>query len=264
MVGVGLVHKTLQILDLFQPDHSSWSLNEMVKVTGIPKSTIHRLVRFLTDRGYLALLEERHRYTLGPASIDLGWRAWSSFDFREFCRPSLQRLAFQTQETVLLTSVVGSGNAVRCVDQIESTREGLRVFEKIGAIFPLHAGAAPKAVLAFLSDEDRHQYIAGSLEAITDTTIVDPKELSRDLQNIRSRGYSISWEETYEGVAGVGTPFFWSDGRPAGSMAIAVPIQRATSETIKTFGCLLRDACARIDERLSQYSPQSALEKLSA
>ncbi|WP_419906397.1 IclR family transcriptional regulator [Hoeflea sp.] len=246
--GVGLVQKTLQVLDLFQLDRPNWSQSELTQATGMPRSTINRLVRFLTDRGYLALPEGRNRYTLGPAAIDLGRRASALFDFREICQPALEQLARQTTETVLLTSVVSAGNAVRCVDQIESTREGLRVFEQIGAVFPLHAGAAPKAVLAFLPEEDRKRYLSRPMSAITGATIIDPDLLERDLRSTRNRGYSVSREETYEGVAGVGAPFFWSDGRPAGSMAVAMPIQRASGEAIAWCGDLLQQACSKVDE----------------
>lgn len=261
IAGVGLVQKTLQILDLFQLDSPKWTQVELAKATGIPRSTINRLVRFLTDRGYLAHLQGRNRYTLGPAAIDLGRRATALFDFREICLPALEQLSRETGETVLLTSIVSSGNAVRCVDQIESTREGLRVFEQIGAIFPLHAGAAPKAVLAFLPDEERDRYLQRPLAAITARTIVELDALRGDLRQTRKRGYSISREETYEGVVGVGAPFFWSDGRPAGSMAVALPIQRATPEAVERFGRLLNDACARIGGLLST---QDAAAKFKA
>jgi DNA-binding IclR family transcriptional regulator len=60
--GVGLVQKTLQILDLFQRDAPNWSQGEIAQTTGMPKSTVNRLVKFLTDRGYLTLIEGRNRY----------------------------------------------------------------------------------------------------------------------------------------------------------------------------------------------------------
>lgn len=252
--GVGLLAKALHILDLFQIETPTWSQADLVRETGMTKSTVNRLVRYLTERGYLALLDGRGRYTLGPAAIDLGRRATALFDFREICQPVLEQLSQATNETVLLTSVVASGNAVRCVDQIESTREGLRVFEQIGAIFPLHAGAAPKAVLAFLDDAARTRYLTRPMAAMTENTIIDPVRLMNEIEDTRARGYSISREETYTGVAGVGAPFFWPDGRPAGSLAVAAPIHRATDEAIEIFGRALLAAARRIDSLLAGQS----------
>ncbi|PHR90712.1 MAG: hypothetical protein COA78_34600 [Blastopirellula sp.] len=249
--GVGLVQKTLQILDLFQLVTPNWSQSEITQSTGMPKSTVNRLVKFLSDRGYLILLEGRNLYSLGPASIDLGRRASALFDFRGICQPMLEKLSRETGETVLLTSLVGSGNAVRCSDQIESTHEGLRVFEQLGSVFPLHAGAAPKAVLAFLPVEDRERYLSRPMAPVTKNTIIDAAVLNRELETTRKRGYAISKEETYEGVAGIGAPFFWTDGRPAGSLAIALPLYRASSQTIKRFGNLLINACGEVNSILS-------------
>lgn len=249
--GVGLLHKALQIFDLFQIDRPNFSQSEIAKVTGMPRSTVNRLVKFLNEKKYLCLLDGQNRYSLGPASIDLGQRASSLFDLRGICRPILQSLSRTTGETVLLTSIVGKRNAVRCVDQIESTIEGLRVFEKIGAIFPLHAGASPKAVLAAFTDEEQDRYLSGRLDQITNNTITEVKEIKQELIETRKLGYSLSNGETYDGVVGIGAAFLWSSCKPAGSIAIALPSQRASSEKIKIFGQLLIEACFEINEILS-------------
>jgi IclR family acetate operon transcriptional repressor len=254
--GVGLLHKMLQILDLFQPDSPGWSQVELVRATGLTKSTVNRLVRYLCERGYLISLQRRGRYTLGPAAIDLGRRATAQFDLREICQPTMEDLARATDETVLLTALTAAGNAVRCVDQIESTFGGLRVFEHIGATFPLHSGAAPKAVLSFLGEPERKRYVSQKMAASTPHTIVEPKTLLANLAEIRSRGYAISREETYEGVVGVAGPFFWSDRRPAGSIAVACPLHRASDEAIAGFGAQVIAAGREITTLLAGTDPR--------
>ena len=261
--GVGLVQKTLQILDLFQRDAPNWSQGEIAQATGMPKSTVNRLVKFLTDRGYLTLIEERNRYSLGPASIDLGRRASAQFDFRGICRPILERLSQNTSETVMLTSVIGSGSAVRCVDQIESTHEGLRVFEQIGSIFPLHAGASPKAVLAALSPAGRDQYMSRPLTGISSQAPVDPAILRDDIVATIERGYAISHGETYEGVVGIAAAFYWSNKRPAGSLAVALPVQRASAEVVARIGSLLKIASEDVSAILSVETPSQQIREAS-
>ena len=261
--GVGLVQKTLQILDLFQNDAPDWSQGEIAQATGMPRSTVNRLVKFLTDRGYLSLLEGRNRYSLGPASIDLGRRASAQFDFRGICRPVLEQLSQKTRETVILTSVVAAGNAVRCVDQIESTREGLRVFEQIGSIFPLHAGASPKAVLAVLEPDEQERYLSRELARVTEQTVTDAEILRLEIAETSARGYSVSNGETYEGVSGIAAAFFWGTGRPAGSLAIAVPSQRAADEAVQDIGELLIAACADLNARLSTQQPTAEIRNAS-
>ncbi len=249
--GVGLIQKTLQILDLFQANAPGWTQSEIAKETGIPRSTVNRLVKFLTERGHLTVLYGQNRYSLGPASIDLGRRAAALFDYRGLCRPVLARLSQETQETIILTSVVAAGNAVRCVDQIESTRDGLRVFEQIGSVFPLHAGAAPRAVLAALPESDRERFLSGQLTAITDSTPTSAAELRRKIAETHRRGFAVSNGETYEGVVGIGAAFYWGDGSPAGSLAIALPAQRAPEDVVTQMGDLLKGACDEISAMMA-------------
>ena len=210
----------------------------------------------MCERGYLTSLQRRGRYTLGPAAIDLGRRATAQFDLREICQPTMEDLARATDETVLLTALTAAGNAVRCVDQIESTCGGLRVFEHVGATFPLHSGAAPKAVLSFLAESERKRYVIQKMAASTPHTIVEPKALLANLAETKSRGYAISREETYEGVVGVAGPFFWSDQRPAGSIAVACPLHRASEEAVAGFGTRVIAAGREITTLLSGTYPR--------
>ncbi|MDE0698552.1 MAG: IclR family transcriptional regulator [Boseongicola sp.] len=249
--GVGLIQKTLQILDLFQANAPAWTQSEISKKTGMPRSTVNRLVKFLTERGHLTVLYGQNRYSLGPASVDLGRRAAALFDFRGLCRPVLARLSQETQETIILTSVVGAGNAVRCVDQIESTRDGLRVFEQIGNVLPLNAGAAPRAVLAALPESDRERFLSGQLRAVTDSTPTSTAGLRRKIAETRRRGFAVSNGETYEGVVGIGAAFYWGDGSPAGSLAIALPAQRASADVVTRMGELLKGACDEVSAMMA-------------
>lgn len=239
--GVGLVQKTLQILDLFQPAAPVWAQADIARATGMPRSTVNRLVRFLADRGYLAEVPGQRAHTLGPAAIDLGRRAAAMFDLRAACRDVLEGLARDTGETVILTALNAAGTEVRCVDQIESTHEGLRVFEQIGSVFPLHAGASPKAVLAMMPEAARERYLARDL-AGPDGAPVDIAALRADLRDTAARGHAISRGETYPGVVGLAAAFFWGDGRPAGSLAVALPDHRATPQAIARIGALLDTA----------------------
>lgn len=234
--GVGLITKTFQILDLFQIDAPTWSQSELIRETGMNRSTASRLVRYLVDTGYLVLHATTGRYGLGVAAIDLGRRAKASFDLKEVCQPALERVSKITDETIILTALDRANNSAVCVDQIEGQRGGLRVFEKIGATFPLHAGAAPKAILALLPEEIQNRYIAGNLAQITEHTLTREQDLKTDFDKIKANGYSVSLEETYEGVAGIAAAFLGPDGYPVGSIAIALPVQRINDEKTIALG----------------------------
>ncbi|MBZ0217237.1 MAG: IclR family transcriptional regulator [Fimbriimonadaceae bacterium] len=249
--GVGLLSKAFQILDLFQPETPSWTQSDIVRATGLNRSTANRLVRYLARTGYLIQIGATGQYRLGLASLDLGRRARSSFDLHDVCRPILERLSRETEESVLLTAFDETNLTAVCVDQIESRRDGILVFARIGAMFPLHAGAAPKAILAALPQAAQEDYFSRDLEKISERTIVDPDKLRADMELTGERGYSVSFQETYDGTAGIGAAIRGPDGKPLGSMAIALPIQRINEEKIETYGRMLVKAVHDISEILN-------------
>ncbi|WP_120495795.1 IclR family transcriptional regulator [Kiloniella sp. EL199] len=239
-VGVGLLHKAFELLNLFQMDRVDWSQSEIIEATGVSRSTVSRLVRYLVETGYLAEIPKTGRYSLGMAAINLGQRAQAGFDIRAICQPVLERLAKITPETIILTVFDKVSNSVVCVDQIESRRGGLRVFEEIGGNFPLHAGAAPRAILACLSDQFVDFYLKGKLQSFTKQTMIDKTRLKEEIEHIRVQGYAFSSEETYEGAAGISAAFLDSAGQPLGSLAIAFPVNRLDEQEQITMGRQLR------------------------
>ncbi|MEH6632430.1 MAG: IclR family transcriptional regulator [Halopseudomonas aestusnigri] len=234
--GVGLIQKTFQVLDLFQLEKPALSQAEIIIKTGMSRSTASRLVRYLVDTGYLVQDSSSGYYRLGASAADLGRRAMAGFDLKAICQPALERLSKLTDETIILTSLDRSMNTVVCVDQIESNRGGLRVFEKIGATFPLHAGAAPRAILAHLPETIRDDYLNSDLEQFTPYTMVDKEKLRKDIKRIKKVGYAVSVEETYEGAAGISSAFVDQNNYPLGSIAIAFPLKRLTKSEQEKIG----------------------------
>lgn len=86
--GVGLLQKAFQLLDLFTDERPAWTQAELARETGLARSTLSRLVRFMARRGFL--IEQYGRYRLGFAAIDLGRRAQRLFNLAELCHDLLE------------------------------------------------------------------------------------------------------------------------------------------------------------------------------
>lgn len=246
--GVGLLKKTFQILDLFTEQHPSWTQAELVRETGLSRSTLGRLVRFLCARGYL--LEQRGRYTLGFAAVDLGRRAQLQFNLVDLCYDLLEEVAQATAETVILTGYDEANARVVCLAQIPSRQGGLRLFENIGNTYPLHSGATAKAVLAFLPERQANAVLNGDLTPVNPATRVSAAGLRKHIGRIRSEGYAVTHEETYPGVTGVAVPVLTPHGQPLGSIAIAGPAQRIDKKTADECASILLDVGRRMTARI--------------
>lgn len=248
--GVALVAKALLILDMFQANNPTWTQAELVQATELNRSTVNRLVGFLASKGYLAQIEHTGRYCLGLAAIELGNRANLSFDLRSICRSVMVKLVTDINETVVLTALDRANLVGICIDQIEGRHEGLRVFERIGATFPLHAGAAPKAILAHLSAEARAHYLRGKLQRFTANTLTEPGKLEDDIQGTLERGFALSWQETYEGTAGVAAAILGPDETALASIAVAMPVHRAKPELLEKIGRVLATTTLEVSQQI--------------
>jgi len=222
--GVGLLLKAFQILDLFSDEHPAWTQPEIARTTGLPRSTLSRLVRFLCGRNYLS--EQHGRYTLGFGAIDLGRRAQVQFNLVDLCSDLLEELAQATAETVILTGYDDARASVVCLAQIPSRQGGLQVFEHIGTAYPLHSGATAKAVLAFLPEDELNRVLAGDITPLNPASKTSHEALKKHLVEIRKTGYAVTREETYPGVAGVAVPILTARRQPLGSIAVAAPLHR--------------------------------------
>ena len=92
----------------------------------------------------------------------------------------MTRLMQELGETVYL--LVPRGPEAICLE-IAEARRGVRVlFAEVGSTFPLHAGAAPRALLAAASDAVVDELIRGPLRRFTPQTLSDPGEIARDVE----------------------------------------------------------------------------------
>lgn len=249
MQGVGLLQKGFQILDLFSDERGPWTQVELARETGLARSTLGRLVRFLVARGYL--METRGRYTLGFAAVDLGRRAQSQFDLVDLAGDLLEQLAQATAETIILTVFDEARGCVTCLAQIPSSQGGLRVFESVGASYPLHSGATSKAVLAFLPERRRASVLDGDLTHVNSRAPSGRDRLAAEIEAVRDQGYIVTHDETYIGVTGVAAPILTPRGLPLGSIAIAAPSQRVDAATIAEFVARIQDAGVELATRLA-------------
>jgi len=247
--GVGLLKKAFQILDLFTEQNPGWAQAELVRETGLPRSTLGRLVRFLCMRGYL--LERHGRYTLGFAAIDLGRRAQLQFNLVDLCYDLLEEIAQATAETVILTGYDEAHARVVCLAQIPSRQGGLRVFENIGNAYPLHSGATAKAVLAYLPERQVNAVLEDELVSVNPARTISADQLREDIEEIRRQGFVVTYEETYPGVVGIGVAVLTPRGEPLGSIAIAAPVQRMNDAVIAEGAAILMDIGQRVAARIA-------------
>jgi DNA-binding IclR family transcriptional regulator len=170
------------------------------------------------------------RYRLGLKLFELGSKAIASTELREHARAHLNRVMYETEETVHFC-VLDQGE-VLYVEKMEPQRS-VRMASSVGRRMPAHSTAVGKSMLAELKETEVDDIIRRwGLRAITRKTITTPAELKAELRGIRARGYAVDDEENEEGVRCVGAAVRDYSGRPVAAISVSGPAFRVTHEKV--------------------------------
>ncbi|UCG07147.1 MAG: IclR family transcriptional regulator [Desulfobacterales bacterium] len=222
---VEAVAKALDILECFTGSEPELSLKQLSEKTGLYKSRILRLCGTLVAQNFL-IRTPASSYKLGPKLMALGKVYENTNPLVSVARPVLRELALLTGESTKLFVVDGTKRL--CLVREKGTYP-LRYAVSEGETYELHAGAGGKVLLAYASEEFRHQILKNNLKKITPATIVERDRLEKEFESIRKQGYAFSRGELVPEVAGMAAPVFDHENSICGAMAVAGAEQRFTA-----------------------------------
>lgn len=223
-----VLERAFAILEAFTEFRPEWSTSDLARYLELPIPTVHRLLGALARLGYVARDEQTRRFRLGGAAMQLGERARAVSDLRAVALLPLRRLSEATDETAVLTVLSHERDRSVCLERVE-TSQPLRLSVQPGSVLPLHAGASQKALLAFMPEGEVDRLLDRLLDRLCTATITDPRQLRRDLEVIRERGWASSYEETNVGVWGIAVPVISEDDVVC-AVGIAGPSARLSDE----------------------------------
>jgi len=224
--------RTLDVLEDIAA-HGSGSLHVLAGRLGLPKSSLHGILRTMLDRGWLVV--DAGRYTLGIRSLLVGSAYLESDAVIGQTSQLLDELA---EATVHLARL--DGRDIVYLAKRESVHP-LRMFSAVGRRLPAHATALGRALLADRPDRDAVALLRRSLVPITARTTTDRTALLVSIAAARDAGYAVEREESCLGVTcfAVALPL----SRPAkDAISVAVPLTRLNDELRKLVVDHLLDA----------------------
>ena len=215
--GRSVTSKVAAILLSFQADRKH-SLTEIARLTGLPVSTVHRLVIELEGSGLLERTDDAEFRAGLPLQV-LSCGTSYLPGIVEATRRALEDLATATQARARLGILIGLQVAF-----LEKRCDGgpVTAFGP-GPKLPTHATALGKALLAFSPAEVLDRIIANGLERYTPHTLTDPEKLRRCLATTRrTRVAFVRWEFQL-GNSAVAVPVFGADGAVVAALEVTVP-----------------------------------------
>ncbi|WP_238556448.1 IclR family transcriptional regulator [Dietzia sp. UCD-THP] len=206
----------MAILESFMADRTALTFSDLLSMTELPKSTLHRHLKELESAG---LVDRRdNRYRISMRLFELGIRAPIGRDLIEIASPILDELNERTHGTVQLG--VRSQNEVLYVYKKDG-RHPTTTPSRLGGRMPLHATAIGKTLLAFAPQVDRASVLSQPLDRLTPHTIVSLGLLSAQLDIILEKRVSFEYEESALGVVCVAAPILDTRGAPIAAISLA-------------------------------------------
>lgn len=211
----------LSILEAFDLDHSRMGITDLSLKTGLPKSTVYRLVQTLCELGYIIPKEEDNKYALGPRVISLGFAVLSSLELREVAQPYLMKLSQEVKETVNLA--VLDGWKLIYVERIK-THQIVNINLHVGSRLELYNTAMGRILAAFQGQDWISQYLKymEQTKEAKDYWKEDGKKLIDILEKVKKNDFSINNEELTPGLRSVAAPVRNREGLVVGAVNIAV------------------------------------------
>jgi DNA-binding IclR family transcriptional regulator len=239
VAGTQTLVRALDILDCLREEGDKpMTLLEISRAVGLSVSTAHRLLKALTLRGMVAQ-EGGRLYTLGPRLLQLaGSILHGSDDLVTVVMPALHRLRTVTGETTSVHAILGEARV--CLAELVSLQP-IRMESGVGQVYPLHAGAAGKVLLAWGAgkidelDSPSYSKVKEALPLVRPPGSRSREKLERELAAVRRLGYATSASEIVEGAFALAVPIFRENESMAAALQIAGPDTRWNPSTIEKF-----------------------------
>ncbi|MDF2992464.1 MAG: IclR family transcriptional regulator [Microbacterium sp.] len=234
---VSVLDRILAILDTVRESHGSTTITAVAGATGIPKSTVSRLVGELIRQRYLTRTPDG--VAIGLRLFELGARAGTPRRLSAAALPVLAELFKATgehlnvavQEGCDMLSVISVRGRLRPVP----SRAGVRV--------PSATTALGKSVLAFTEDESVLHAVLTGIDA-------DRRHrFERELAIVRADQVAVDRCETFPGVVGVASPVLSSERLPVAAISVAGPV---TDMDVSRMMPLVRHAALTLSHRLAR------------
>lgn len=202
-------------------------LDEMARIIGSPKPTVHRALASLR-RANLAGQDERGRYVLGDEFLRMAFANYEARPEHTRVQPILERLTARHGETSHYAVLDGDSIVYRA--KVDPAVGAMRLTSVVGGRNPAHCTGVGKLLLAYeLLDEAAVQDWIGDriLVQRTEHTATTAAALHRELEQVRERGYAVDDRENEPDINCLAVAIFLgSPTRPSGAVSISAIAHR--------------------------------------
>lgn len=243
---VPAVDQTMRLLHcLADSSNQKFTLTEICDRLELPKSKGYTILNTLIKHDFIEKDSQAKTYRLGLGIVYLARNVLNSIDIRDIVSPELKKLAEDTG----LTAHFGVRTDARLyIIAKEESNDNFGYNMRVGVSHPLTYGGHGKAIVSFMSEEDRRQVLEEEeLCFYGYNKPVDLERLEKELEECKQKGYAIDAGDTNPDIRAICSASLNGENAVVGSV-ILIGVFRAPK--IKTYGPMVVKTAARISEKL--------------
>lgn len=228
--SVQVLDRAFDILEALARSRGPMGLTDLAQATSMSKSTVHRILGTMLDRGYAEKTLEG-LYTIGPKMFDTLSYHINSLELTTEAKPYLALL----KRTLGLTAHLGilDGGYVSYIEK-EAPDWGEDAYTTVGYRSPAYCSSMGKCLLACLSREQLEEVLYDyEFKAYTPNTFTRKDEFARYLHRVRKQGWAIDDEEYELGHRCIAAPVFNYRGDAIAAVGVSGTIETIADNRIE-------------------------------
>lgn len=216
-IKVKSLKKAIEILNCFA-ENPNLKLSEISEMTHLYKSNVFNILSTFKAMEYVSQDPQTGVYHLDVGIFRLNQALNLKYSIGNIAMPYMQNLANTVQENVFIA--IPHNDNVLYLEAAYPMGHVNMIREMKGKEAKMYCTGLGKAMMAYLPENQIDEYTSYKLQAFTDNTITQKKELLKELEIIKTSGYALDNMEHEFGVKCVAVPLFYSNGKIAAGMSV--------------------------------------------
>lgn len=227
--SVQSVDRSLDILEALASEQGGLGVTEIAKKVGLHKSTVHRLLSTLLERGYVEK-NENGDYHIGLKLIEVVSVYLNSLELQTEARPHIAQISSELGLTAHLGIL--DGDQVVYIEKMD-VYSMVKLYSQIGLRVHAYCSSLGKCLLSNYSKEELDTVMKDcSFNKFTPNTISSLEELHEELKKVRVQGWGMDNQEFDMNNRCIGAPIYDYRGEIIAAISASGPPTILTEERI--------------------------------
>jgi DNA-binding IclR family transcriptional regulator len=248
---VQVIDRIFDILEYLSLKRGQRGPTEIAEAVGLSKSTVHRLLSTMHERGYIDKVEDDGTYSIGIKLVEVVSTHINNLELQTEARPILNELQ---QATGLIVHLgILDHHEVVYVEKMDIA-PNLRHYAQIGLRVPAQCSSLGKCMLSAMPGEELSAAMAHSrFEAYTQNSITSLEALREHLRQVRLQGWAMDNEEYIVGHRCIGAPIYDYRGETIAAVSASGPVTLLGEERVSEVVAQVQEAASTISRKLCYF-----------